>query len=141
MDGVLLLHISRPPAVFEVIDALAAHVLILDPAKINPQVRELMDKERAGVQELVVVDFSPLIGGGPGGIAFRGQRMRRRTQAEQVEKQRLVIALPAIRQKAALRLPTVRDRRPAVLGPLPVGAPVQLVGQRADFAARPPSRS
>ena len=60
--------------------------------------------------------------------------MRWRTKAEQVQEQRLVIALPPIWQESALRLPTVRDRRPAILGPLPVDAPVQLVGQRSDFA-------
>ena len=76
-----------------------------------------MDKERAGVQELVVVDLPPLVGGGPGGIALLGQRIRRRAKAEQVQEQRLVIALPAIRQEAALRLPPVRDRRAAVLRP------------------------
>src|ERR1022692_4599777 len=87
-DGVLLLHVCRPAAVFKVIDALAAHVRVLDATKINPQVRELMDKKWAGEQELIVVNLPPLVSGGPDGVGFGGQGMRWRTQAEQVQEQR-----------------------------------------------------
>jgi hypothetical protein len=40
-----------------------------------------MGKERAGIQQLVVVDLPPLEGGGPGGVTFLGQRVCRRASS------------------------------------------------------------
>ena len=59
--------------------------------------------------------------------------MGRRAEAEDVQQHRLVVALPAIWQEAAFRLPPERDGAVVDLRPAPVGAPVQRVGQRADF--------
>src|SRR5207248_6787606 len=42
-NRVLLLCISRSTAVLEIVDRLALHVLILDPAKIDPHVRQLVN--------------------------------------------------------------------------------------------------
>src|SRR6185295_5879264 len=55
MNRVLLLDVGRSPAVLEVVDALAAHEDILDSTEVDPQVRELMDEERAAMQELVPI--------------------------------------------------------------------------------------
>ena len=59
--------------------------------------------------------------------------MRRRAQAEHVQEQPLVVALPAVREEAGLRPPAVRERRAAVPGPVPVGPAVERVGQAADL--------
>src|SRR4029079_7694709 len=132
-DRVLLLHISRATAVLEVIDTFAAHERVLDPAKIDPDVRNLMGEQRPGVQILVAVAFLPLVGRAPSGIAFGWQRMRRRAEAEHVQQQGFVIAFPPPRQESALGLPAVRDRGAPVLRPLPVGAAIERVGEVPDF--------
>ena len=61
--------------------------------------------------------------------SFRRQRMRRRAESQDVEHQRLVVALPAPWQKSALGFPSVGDRRPAVLRPRPVDAAIERVGK------------
>ncbi len=75
----------------------------------------------------------PAVGGGPGCIALRGQWPRRRTQAQHVQQQRLVVAFPAVAQEAAFGRPAVRDRAAPVLSPLPIRTAVQRVGQGAQF--------
>ena len=47
MNGILLLHMGRAPAILEVVAALAAHKEILDSPEVDPQVGVLMDEERA----------------------------------------------------------------------------------------------
>jgi hypothetical protein len=59
--------------------------------------------------------------------------MRRRTEAENVDEQPLVVPCPAIRQESAFAHPSMGDRRLAVAGPIPIRAAVQRVRQRADF--------
>src|SRR5450830_1294692 len=92
-----------------------------------------MDEERAAIQELVPIDLLPLVGGGPRRIAFLWQRVRRRTKAQHVHEQGLVVAFPAVLQKAAFGLPPVGDRRSTVPRPLPIGTAVERIGQRTDF--------
>ena len=132
-DRVLPLDIGRPPAVLEVVDPPVAHEGILDAAEVDPDVRELVGEERARVEELVIVDAPPPVGGGPGGIALLGERVGRRPEAEHVEQHGLVVAMPAIGEEAALRRPAVRDGGPAALRPAPVDAAVERVGERADL--------
>src|SRR5262249_60400428 len=55
-DPVELMRACRAPAVLEVIAALRPHERVADPAKINPDVGELADEERAGVEELFAVE-------------------------------------------------------------------------------------
>jgi len=89
-------------------------------------------KERTGVDELVAVNRLPAIARQPGRVAVDGQRAGRRPERQRVQQQRLVVALPSVLEKAALRPVAVRERRGAVLRPAPVDTPVQLVGHGAD---------
>src|SRR5450756_1654020 len=42
VDGVLTLHVGRAPAVLEIVDALGTHEGVLDAAKVDPGVGELV---------------------------------------------------------------------------------------------------
>src|SRR5262249_27657622 len=127
-DRVLLLHVCRPPAVLKIVDAPGAQVLILEPAEVDPGVRILMGEEWPGVQELVAVNVLPTVSRRVGRLAFGGQGVRRRTEAEDIEDQGFVVAAPPIRQESGLRLPSVRDGYLSVLRPLPIHATKQRVG-------------
>ena len=59
--------------------------------------------------------------------------MSRRTQPQDVQQQRLVVAFPAVLEEAAFGLPAVRDGRAAVLRPLPIGTAIERVGEGADL--------
>ena len=128
-NAVLLVHIGRATAVLKVVKRLSAHEGILDAAKVNPHVRELMHEQRGAVEKFVAVQLLPAIGRRPREIALRGQGVRWRAEAEHVQDQRLVISLPAIAQEAGFRLPSMRHGGPTVLRPSPVHAPVQRVGE------------
>jgi hypothetical protein len=65
LNSVLLLSVSRATAVFEIIDSLLPHIVVLNGAKIDPHVRKLMDEERTGVDEVVSIKISPFISLGP----------------------------------------------------------------------------
>lgn len=133
-DPVLLLHEGGAPAVLEIIDPLLAHERVLDAAKIDPHVGELMREQRSRVQELGIVDGPPSIGRCPRPIALRGERVRRRSEPEHVQQQRLVIPFPPVRQESTLGSPPVGHGGAAVLGPLPIDARVQPDGEVADLA-------
>src|SRR5207244_4864418 len=62
-----------------------------------------------------------------------GQRVGGRAEAENIQEQRLVVALPAVREEPGLRPPAVRDGGGAVLRPAPVDAAIKGVGQGADL--------
>src|SRR5665213_3449853 len=49
VDCVLPLDIGCAAAVLEIIDAFAAHIVVLDAAKIDPDMRDLVSKERPGI--------------------------------------------------------------------------------------------
>ncbi|MCY1243412.1 hypothetical protein D9M72_564260 [compost metagenome] len=51
-----------------------------------------------------------------------------RSEPKNVEQQRLVVALPAVFQEAALGFPAMRHRRATVQCPLPVRPAVERVG-------------
>ena len=52
-----LLDIGGPPAVLEVVDPLVAHEGVLDAAEVDPDVRELVGEQRAGVEVFEVVEL------------------------------------------------------------------------------------
>ena len=134
---VFALDKRRAPAVLEVVAALLAHEAILDAAKIDPRMRELVHEQRPAVQEIVAVQVLPLVGRGPCVVAVAFEGMRRRAQREHVEHDRLVVALPAVVQESAFGLPALPERLAAVLRPSPVDAPIQHIDQFAqlDFVA------
>ena len=76
-DTVLLLDEGGAAAVLEVVDPVFAHECVLDAAKIDPHMGELMREEWSGVQELSAVDGLPLIGRHPCPVALRRKRVRR----------------------------------------------------------------
>src|SRR5207302_2018021 len=85
------------------------------------------------VQELVVVDLLPLVGGSPRRVALFGQRVGRRTEAENVKNQCFVVALILVGDKAAFRAPAVPDGALFALGPAPVNTAVKSLGQAPDL--------
>src|SRR5215203_1599423 len=93
-----------------------------------------MNKEWAGVEKLVPVKLFPFIGPGPGSITFSRKRKRWGGQAQHIQNQRFAVAGPTISDKASFRLPTVRNRQPAVLCPLPIRPFVKRPGESAYLA-------
>src|SRR5665647_227343 len=65
VDRVLLLHICSAAAVLEIIDAFIAHEGVLNSAKVDPDMRELVCEQRPGVKILLSVNALPLVGGAP----------------------------------------------------------------------------
>src|SRR5277367_4849458 len=96
VDRVPSLDVGRTAAVLEIIDAYAAHKVVLNSSEIDPNMRELVDEERTRINELVIVDGSPIVGRGPFGPAFARKRMGRRAQTQQIENHRLAVTLPAV---------------------------------------------
>src|SRR6185312_17154056 len=77
---VLALDLHRAPAVFKIVAAFLAHEAILDAAKIDPRVRELVHEQWPGIQKIVAVQILPLVGRGPGVVTVALDRVRRRAQ-------------------------------------------------------------
>ena len=130
---IFALDIRGAPAVFEIVAVLLAHEAIAYAGEIDPGMGKMMNEERPGIEKLVIVDVLPLVGRGPRREAVRRQWMRRRRQAQHVENGRLAIALPAIVQKSALRLPSLPRGRCAAARPLPIDAAVDRIGAFADL--------
>ena len=66
-----------------------------------------------------------------------GNRMRRRSDRQQVQDHQLAVVIPARRQEARLRLPSVRQqRRIAGEHPAEIDAPVDRVGEAAESRRR-----
>ncbi len=129
------MRVRRAPAVLEVVDPLLAHVLVLDAAEVDPDVRVLVTEHRAERQELLAAELAPraLVGRQPFFPRFRLDRVRRRAEREDVDEHRLVVAAPVEAQEAGLGPPAVRDDRRAVLCPGPLDAAVDQLGQVADL--------
>jgi hypothetical protein len=75
-DGIALLHMGGAPAVLEVVDALVAHERILDSAKVDPDVRELVREQRSRIEVVIAVAVFPSIIRQPGVIAVPRQAVR-----------------------------------------------------------------
>src|SRR5664280_653115 len=136
VDRVLLLHIRCAAGVLEIVDTFVAHERILNAAKVDPDVRSLMREQRAGIQVVVPVTALPLVGGSPSWVTLIRQRMRWRTEPQDIQHEGLVVALPPPFQESAFRLPSLTDRSAAVLRPGPVSAAIERVGEEADFLFR-----
>lgn len=59
VDRVLLLRISRAAAVLEIVDAFATHEGVLNAAKVDPDMRELMCEQRPGVKIFLSITVLP----------------------------------------------------------------------------------
>src|SRR6185312_1930496 len=79
---VFALHLGGAPAVLEIVAVLLAHEGVAYATKIDPGVRELVDEEGPGVEEVDVVDIFPLVGGGPRRIVAEVDGMRRRAKRQ-----------------------------------------------------------
>ena len=95
--------------------------------------RELVREERSGVKIVVSVRVLPSIGRTPCGVAAVRQRICGRAERKHVEQERFIVTLPTILEEAAFRLPAVRQRCPLILGPVPIGAAIERVGEGADL--------
>ena len=130
---VFALNIDGAPAVLEIVAVFLAHEAIAYAGEIDPGLGIVMNEKRPGIEKLAIVDVLPLIGRGPRREAVGRQRVRRRRQAQNVENGRLAIALPAIVQKSAFRLPSLPRGRSAAARPLPIDAAVDRIGACADL--------
>src|SRR6185295_3713069 len=127
--GVPLLDNGRAAGVLEVVGPLLLHERVLDTAKIDPEVRELMDEERRREEEIDVVEILPLIAPGPCAVARLGQRVRGRAQAEDVEEHRLTVSLPAVAQETGPGLPSHGHDGAVGGGPGPIDPLVEESGE------------
>src|SRR3989304_2115046 len=69
---VLLLDIGRAAAVLEIVDALDAHEGVLNAAKVDPDMRELVREQRPGVKILISLTVFPPVSGRPRSVAALG---------------------------------------------------------------------
>src|SRR5262245_29143093 len=81
----------------------------------------------------MIVNLLPLVGRAIGAIALARQGMCRRTEPKNIEQQTFVITLVAMRNESVLGPPAMRESRPAVARPIPVGAAVKRIGQVSDL--------
>src|SRR5207247_1064061 len=82
------------------------------------------------------VERPPLVRSGPAGPRGRGDGVGGRAERQDVEDHRLVVATPVVAEEPplrAVRVPSQGDERYAGSGPLPIGAPVDRVGEPTDF--------
>src|SRR5664280_1291991 len=93
----------------------------------------MVNEERPRIKKFVIVDVFPLIGRSPFYVAALWKRMGWRCQTKNIENDRLVIAIPAIMQKSALRLPSLPDGRSTAARPLPIDATVDRISVSPDF--------
>src|SRR6185437_2805925 len=133
VDCVFSLHTGCAAGVLEIVDSLVAHERILNAAKIDPDMRNLMREQRPRIKIIVAITTLPFVSGCPRRVAFLRQRMRGRTQSQDIQHERFVVAFPAVLEKSAFGLPAVRDRSATVLRPGPVGAAIERVGQGTYF--------
>src|SRR5690606_2996356 len=101
----------------------------------DPHMRILMAEVRPERQELLTTELAvrPVVRLHPLLPGFRPDRMRRRAEREDVHQHRLVISTPVETQKAAFRAPAMRQHRRTVLRPLPIDAPIDLLGEIPDL--------
>src|SRR6185437_12174418 len=100
---VFALNNDRAPAVLEVIAALLAHEWVPYAAKIDPCMRELVNEQRAGIQEIDVVKILPLVGRRPRLVRVRPGRGRRRAASQHIQDDAPAVTLPAGMQESAFR--------------------------------------
>ena len=92
--AILALYADRATTVLEVIAAFLAHEGIADSTQVEPGMRELVDEQWPGVEEVDVVKIFPLIGERPSVVAIN--RMRWRTQRQHIQHDRLAVAFPVV---------------------------------------------
>src|SRR6186997_233553 len=92
-----------------------------------------MSEQRPGVEQLAAVNLLPLVGGAVSSVALRRQRVRRRSQAEDVKQKPLVVAFVGVREEVRLGLPAVGERRTSISRPIPVSPTVERVRQTTDL--------
>src|SRR4029434_7835605 len=116
-DRVFLLNKRRLPAVFKVVAASRPHEFVADAAKVDPHMRELMGEERPRVKQFTIVDVLPLVSRTIGAITLGRQRMRWRTESEDIEQQAFVIPFPAVLDEPVFRRPPLLKGGPALRDP------------------------
>src|SRR5215471_17217413 len=59
LDSILPVNVCGASAVLEIIDSDLPIEVVVNAAKIDPEMRHLMDEKRSSVQILCIVDFLP----------------------------------------------------------------------------------
>src|SRR5690606_27035623 len=114
-NGVRKLDVRGPPRVLEVVDGraevgtLRTHVGVPDAPEVQPEVRELVEEERTRIDVCVAIERLPAVRRREGVVARRRERVCGRAEAEDVEEERLAVAVVAPAEEAFLRRPPVRD--------------------------------
>ena len=82
-DGVSLLDECGAAGILEIIErraelgTLVTHERVVDPTEIDPEVGEVVNEERAGVEQPMAVDAFPRIRRAPRRVGVGGNRVRR----------------------------------------------------------------
>ena len=98
--------------------------------------RELVAEQRRETQVGLAVFAAPgaVVGAGPGVPGVGSCRVGGRAQGQQIQQHRLVVAFVVVRRVTGLRRPAVADGGRAHLGPAPVDAAVEGVGEPPDLS-------
>jgi hypothetical protein len=68
-DRILPLNVRRATTVLEVVGSAVAHDVVLNSAKVDPDVRELVDEEGPAIQKLDPITLLPAVTRGPCSLA------------------------------------------------------------------------
>src|SRR5215469_17212280 len=123
LDSILPVNVCGASAVLEIIDSDLPIEVVVNAAKIDPEMRHLMDEKRSSVQILGIVDFLPFKRRNPLFVTLRLDGKRRGSQGKRIKDDGFAVTLvPPVRKKPRLGFPTVGNRRPFIEGPLPIHA-------------------
>ncbi|OPZ13980.1 MAG: hypothetical protein BWZ07_00183 [Alphaproteobacteria bacterium ADurb.BinA280] len=133
-NGIGTLRQGRAPAVFEVVDTLGAHVLILDAPKVDPDMAVLMSEHGAKSKMLLSVVAPPALRilALPLRPCLFADGMRGRTQRQYVNQHTFVVAHPVVADEAAFGMPAHRQQGWTHLQESPVHTLINGFGQVAN---------
>src|SRR5262249_37813632 len=95
-DRVGALRVGPTRAVLEIIEAVLAHVRVLDAAEVDPDVRVLMAEQRREAEKFLAFELAPgaRVALGPRGPGVAADGLVRRAEREDVDQHALVVAAP-----------------------------------------------
>src|SRR5215469_5867697 len=116
LDSILPVNVCGASAVLEIIDSDLPIEVVVNAAKIDPEMRHLMDEKRSSVQILGIVDFLPFKRRNPLFVTLRLDGKRRGSQGKRIKDDGFA-----------------GNRRPFIEGPLPIHAAIKNFGKFPQF--------
>jgi hypothetical protein len=100
LDSILSVNVRGASAVLDIIDSNLSVEVVVNAAKIDPEMRHLMDEKRSSVQILCIVDFFPFKRRNPLFVTLRLDRKRRGSQGKRIKDDGFAVTLvPPVRKK------------------------------------------